>query len=215
MQCKIHLRSTDPDVVTAWRHVFAGESQIEISHGDIFGKDFEKTLSACDALVSPANSFGYMEGGFDKHILRYFGKDTQKSVQTMIKAHHAGELIVGKSMLVDLGHPLQLICCPTVRTSRDDAEHSVNAYLAFKGLLRLLSKHPEIKRVVVPGLCTGVANMPPMRSAVQMHFAYLAHTGRKAPQSDVTDILKIYDHGESEQGMLYNDRFMRTIKRPY
>lgn len=52
------LRNTDVDVVRAWEKYFKGIANVRVSHGDIF----ERTAGA---IVRPANSFGYMDGGID------------------------------------------------------------------------------------------------------------------------------------------------------
>ena len=52
----LRLRDRNPALVEAWRRNFEGIERVEISQGDIFGV-------TADAIVSPANSFGYMDGG--------------------------------------------------------------------------------------------------------------------------------------------------------
>ena len=42
--------------------------QLQISYGDIF-----KGAPAADAIVSPANSFGFMDGGIDYAYSDHFG----------------------------------------------------------------------------------------------------------------------------------------------
>jgi hypothetical protein len=55
MDIKIYLRDYDPSVVDAWKKVFAGYPNFTLSCGDIFGIQ-------ADAIISPANSFGFMDG---------------------------------------------------------------------------------------------------------------------------------------------------------
>lgn len=209
-----HLRSTDKLQVDAWRAVFGKLPNFEISHGDWFSKDFANTFEKFDAVVSPANSFGFMGGGIDLPLRRHF-RGVEERVKTMIKRDHAGELIVGMSDYVFTETlPPRLIVCPTVRTARTDASKTVNAYLAFKGLLSWLKDHPEVKRVLVPGMCSGVAGMPAFRSAIQMLFAWKAFHGEKMPQNDIVCVMKIFD-SPGEEGMNYNDLFMRSISHPF
>ena len=47
----------------AWREYFAGVNCVEFVEGDICDV-------ACDAVVSPANSFGFMDGGLDLAFVR-------------------------------------------------------------------------------------------------------------------------------------------------
>ena len=48
-------------VVEAWKDALGRSANVTIHHGSIFDV-------ACDALVSPANSFGFMDGGLDLRI---------------------------------------------------------------------------------------------------------------------------------------------------
>jgi hypothetical protein len=62
----IHLRDISTAVTSAWEAAFADAPEVEVSCGDIFGVK-------ADAIVSPANSFGYMDGGIDLVYSRFFG----------------------------------------------------------------------------------------------------------------------------------------------
>jgi O-acetyl-ADP-ribose deacetylase (regulator of RNase III) len=52
---KIYLADLSDGLIQAWKKVFVDQQDIEIYHGSIFD------LKA-DAIVSPANSFGFMDG---------------------------------------------------------------------------------------------------------------------------------------------------------
>lgn len=206
MNSIIHFRSIDKSQVDAWQRVFGKEKGFEISHGDFFADDFP--LAKFDAMVSPANSFGFMGGGIDLPIRQHY-EGIQQRVQDMIKERHCGELIVGMSDVVETyGYPPLLIVTPTVRTSNDAAAETVNAYLAFKGLLVWLKENP-VRRILVPGFCSGVAGMPHYRSAMQMMMAWKAFRGEKIPNT--VCVLSVYDQ-KGEDGMRLNDRTMKTLK---
>jgi len=87
---KIILCDLQAKVVDAWQRVFDGAEAVEVVHGSIFEVK-------CDALVSPANSFGFMDGGIDMAISRHFGWHVQQRVQAAIQAKHHGELLVGSA----------------------------------------------------------------------------------------------------------------------
>jgi O-acetyl-ADP-ribose deacetylase (regulator of RNase III) len=59
-----------------------------------------ESLLEFDCLVSPANSFGLMDGGTDAAIVRFFGEELMERVQKRILAEYLGEQPVGTSMLV-------------------------------------------------------------------------------------------------------------------
>ncbi|MGB3240982.1 MAG: hypothetical protein WBB29_22045 [Geitlerinemataceae cyanobacterium] len=54
-------------------------------------------MSAYDCLVSPANSFGMMDGDMDAAIVRYFGQSLMDRVQRRILDDYLGEQPVGTS----------------------------------------------------------------------------------------------------------------------
>lgn len=61
-----HLRDINAAVAKAWERQFAGLHDVEVSCGDILER-------RADAIVSPANSFGYMDGGIDLIDSRVLG----------------------------------------------------------------------------------------------------------------------------------------------
>lgn len=172
------LRDRNSDVVEAWRAEFAHAPDVEVSHGDIFDL-------AADAIVSPANSFGFMDGGIDLVYTRHFGWGLQQRLQALLQAEHDGELPVGQAVVVETGHddiPF-LISAPTMRVPMDVSE-TVTAYLAFRAVIRCAREwnrvaNRKIESVLCPGLGTAVGRMPPRGCAVQMHYAYgTSHLGQ-------------------------------------
>ncbi len=153
----------------AWRRCFAGLPDVEIIHGDICTVE-------CDALVSPANSFGYMDGGLDYSLSLRFGWDVQERLQQLIRRLPVRELLVGQALLVpteDARIPW-LISAPTMRLPAP-VEGTLNAYLAMKAILSITptaENFPPINSVAVPGLGTGVGRLDPTTAAVQMFAAY-------------------------------------------
>jgi O-acetyl-ADP-ribose deacetylase (regulator of RNase III) len=169
----IHLRDINVDVVEAWRAAFADVEDVEVSLGDIFAHE-------ADAILSPANSFGHMDGGIDLLYSRYFGWDLQTNLQTILAEHHYGELPVGQAIVLATGHarfPF-LVSAPTMRVPAR-IDQTVNVYLAFRAALSAVLSHnagadEKIQSLLVPGLGTGVGAMPPTRAARQMRLAYNA-----------------------------------------
>jgi Macro-like domain len=89
----ILLHTFDSAMAAAWRKSFGGAPGVVVVESDILE-------GQCDAVVSPANSFGYMDGGIDLAYRRYFGLELQSRVQTKIKSEFRGELPVGQAMVV-------------------------------------------------------------------------------------------------------------------
>lgn len=91
-----------------------------------------------DCIVSPANSFGIMDGGFDKALIEYFGNSLMERVQNKIKDEYAGEQPVGTCLIVNTGdekHPY-LAHTPTMRIPRIIREYDTvyNAMRAMKNI---------------------------------------------------------------------------------
>lgn len=177
-----HLRDINGELVDAWRAQFSHRADVVVSAGDIFGAD------AHDAIVSPANSFGFMDGGIDLVYSRRFGWDLQRRLQEQIRSEHAGELPVGTATILETGDSEfpWLISAPTMRVPCVVAD-TVNAYLAFRAVVVAVLDHNEsharpISTVLCPGLGTAVGRMPATRCAYQMHAALLSALG-ELPES--------------------------------
>ena len=71
-----------------------------------------------DAVVSPANAYGLMDGGYDKALTDYFGNDLQLAVQKEIIKRFYGEQPVGTSFSSPIpDHSgMLLIHTPTMRS---------------------------------------------------------------------------------------------------
>ncbi len=69
-----------------------------------------------ECIVSPANSYGLMDGGFDLAISEEFGWELQERVQKYIVEHYKGEQPIGSSFIIDIGtNNMKLIHTPTMR----------------------------------------------------------------------------------------------------
>ncbi|NOT61901.1 MAG: Appr-1-p processing protein [Acidobacteria bacterium] len=177
----IQLVAFSDELYNAWQKSFNGIADVTISHGDIL------TFRA-DAIVSPANSFGYMDGGLDLKYSQCFGWELEKKLRTHLETYHFGELPVGQAVIIPTGpidqHEIRyLISAPTMRVPMRVAE-SPNAYLAFKAVIHAVLQHNQsssdkITSVLCPGLGTGEGKMPAQRCARQMLKAYETCLGGK------------------------------------
>jgi O-acetyl-ADP-ribose deacetylase (regulator of RNase III) len=179
------LRDINLAVVASWSECFADAPDVTVSHGDIFAEP-------ADAIVSPANSFGFMDGGIDLAYSLRFGWDLQKRLQTLLHDEHDGELPVGQAVIVpthDRSFPW-LISAPTMRVPMD-VSGTVNAFLAFRAVIRAVRAHNRsgagsIQAVLCPGLGTAVGRMKPEHCAKQMYAAYrIAHLGETFVPADL------------------------------
>src|SRR4051794_7571100 len=175
---KVVLTAVDEPLAAAWE-AFCGDVEgVEVYQGSILDVD-------CDAVVSPANSFGFMDGGIDALYMAYFGSTIQFLVRQAIYDRHHGELVVGTAEIVETGDRAipYLIAAPTMRVPMALHE-SVNPYLAARAVLLLvalghfpdgaLAGHPiadHVRTIAFPGLGTGVGRILPATCARQMRAA--------------------------------------------
>jgi O-acetyl-ADP-ribose deacetylase (regulator of RNase III) len=181
---EIHLRDLSVPLAAAWGEVFAGVPGVSVSQGDIFSTrpgplpDDAPIDVPADAVVSPANSFGFMDGGIDAVYTHQFGFALESRLQALLAAEHGGELPVGCAVIVETGSPEIPWCvsAPTMRVP-EAVPDTANAYLAFRAALRAVLAHnaagrPRIQRVLCPGLATTTGRMPVGRCAAQMRAAW-------------------------------------------
>ncbi|MDJ0841443.1 MAG: macro domain-containing protein [Acidobacteriota bacterium] len=159
-------------LVSAWRNVFRSVSRIKVHEGDFFQWD-------ADAMVSPANSFGIMDGGLDLPIREHLGFSVQKDLQKIIVDQYHGELPVGCAIVVSTSHKRwpYLVSAPTMRVPESVA-YTLNPYYAFRAALLAVRRFnqdagsPIIKTMLCPGLATWIGRVDPKRCAAQMSAAF-------------------------------------------
>jgi O-acetyl-ADP-ribose deacetylase (regulator of RNase III) len=165
---RIHFVDTDLGVVNELRRAFAGIEDVFSAEGNILAV-------ARDALVSPANSYGLMDGGIDAEYSAFFGPNVQTAVQGAISRRPEGYLPIGASLAIRTHHkkiPF-LIVAPTMHTPEEVS--SENCYRAMRAVLRLVRAEAGLAagEVFCPGLGTGIGRVPPAEAANQMLRAYL------------------------------------------
>ena len=184
---EITLTAIDKPLADAWQRWCGDLVFVHVHQSSIFDV-------TCDAIVSPANSFGFMDGGIDRLYTERYGLGVQERLQSVIQAEHAGELLVGKAAIVETEDEdiPYLIAAPTMRVPMV-LEHSLNPYLAARAVFLLIRdgkfstgthcKTPiadHVKSIVFPGLGTGVGRVPAVQCAKQMRAAIEDVVLRKA-----------------------------------
>ena len=163
---KIILTAVENSLATAWKEFCGDLDFVEVYQGSIL--DVE-----CDAIVSPANSFGFMDGGIDGIYLSHFGYNIQTRVRRQIFDFHNGELIVGNADIVETEDekiPF-LIVAPTMRVPMILTD-TVNPYLVARAIFILIREgkflsgtfegkevSKYVETVAFPGLGTGVGKV--------------------------------------------------------
>lgn len=175
---KIILSAVEKELVNAWQSFCGHLPNVEIFHGSILD------LSV-DAIVSPANSYGFMDGGIDLLYSHRFGWQVQAKLQKIIREKHHGELLIGQAEIVetDVSQIPFVISAPTMRVPMI-LKDTVNPYLAARAVF-LLIKHGTffdgsykgepisnfVQSVAFSGLATGVGKVGFNTCARQMQKA--------------------------------------------
>ena len=162
---KLHLVDLNPAIVEAWKSFFTVHPEVDVVSGSILD-------SATDAIVSPANSHGFMDGGIDLVYLRHFGRQLEDRVRDLVFRRPEQMIPVGSAELVDTGSaqiPF-LIVAPTMEMP--EPVPPLHARRALAAVLRLADRHDYISDICCPGLCTGVGRVSPEDAAREMEIAY-------------------------------------------
>lgn len=172
MDIKLILVDVNKEIYNQFKEQFADLEQIEIHH-----KPFQE-LEAFDCIVSPANSFGLMNGGLDKYLVEFFGKELEERVQQYIFENYAGEQPIGSSFIIETNHPDHpfLAHTPTMRVPMN-ISGTDHPYAAMKAMLLAIKRHNQvseqkIRTVVCSGLGTMIGGFPASLAVAQMRLAY-------------------------------------------
>ncbi|MEH1968116.1 MULTISPECIES: macro domain-containing protein [unclassified Nostoc] len=169
---KLILVAPDSLLCAAFQQHFNYLPNVEIVN------NYFEWLPDFDCMVSPANSFGMMDGGIDAAIIRFFGHSLMARVQQRILEDYLGEQPVGTSMIVETvhyKHPF-LAHTPTMRVPMIIAGTDI-PYIAMWAMLLAVRHHNQhakqkINTIACPGLGTGIGRVPYTEAARQMALAY-------------------------------------------
>ncbi len=165
---KIQLVDKNQLMIDEWNKAFIECDDIFIHCGDFFSLETE-------CVVSPANSFCFMDGSLDYIITKKLGPQVQEKLQAILKNSLMGELLVGQALLVKTNN-IDIPYCisaPTMRVPTILNEGNVNIYLAAKAIFSILLQNEHLfDTVTISGLGTGVGKVPYNICAKQMRQAY-------------------------------------------
>lgn len=178
---QIYLLDINKEMTDAW-HKYFNLPNVEIVNEDF--ATFMDKHSDIEAIVSPANSFGLMDGGYDKAITDYFGKQLMKDVQDVIIKDWYGEQPVGTSISVpivkfydkqiDDERTLQcnpiLIHTPSMRTPEQIIDSRIVYQCMRTTLIEALKQ--EVDSIVIPAFGGLTGRVPYDVIAKMMFLAY-------------------------------------------
>ena len=165
---KIILLDNKRPMCLAWKKYFNGFSDVEIANDDIEYYDIDDI----DCLVSPANSYGLMDGGYDLALTRMFGDELQQSVQDYIINNLYGEQTVGSAIIVNIPNTnKKLIHTPTMRIPSPIVDSEI-IYTSMKSTL-ICALRNNIKSIIIPAFGGATGMVPFNTIAREMFKAYI------------------------------------------
>lgn len=173
----IHFISLSTNLPKHCANIFSNYPNITYSVGQI------QKCNPHDCIVSPANSFGQMDGGIDA-VLSYMlqkNYDTEyigRKVRKVIAEEYYGHQPIGTCILLETDNEKYpfLAHAPTM-TTPENVVGTLNAYYAFKAVLCSVVNHNKkskhkIKSILTTTFCTGCGEMRLDTSLKQMRYAY-------------------------------------------
>jgi O-acetyl-ADP-ribose deacetylase (regulator of RNase III) len=199
----IIFTSLNEEWVREITNLFNTVPNVLVSFGDILNltNHSQPTL-----YVSPANSFGVMDGGIDMVLSRTLMPGVEQKARQRIKELSGlgrPYLRVGSVLHIPHDSSKSLLVCPTMFLPYDVSETQnayYSAYAAFMMWSRLCREHNTQYRLLITSHCCGVGRMDPIESAQQMKKAYddfMNNTGR-LPVTHLPDGLLFPDYDTRE-----------------
>ncbi|MGH3450034.1 MAG: macro domain-containing protein [Haloechinothrix sp.] len=180
------LCALDDTLERAWHSVAnTARDRVRVHRGSVLDVHAQ-------AVVSPANSQGWMQGGIDAIYSRAF-PGVEQRVRNAVLNYHGGELPVGQALAVRTGEPMPewLISAPTMRTPGEWLpDDTVHPYLAARAVFLLwrdrevehgVSAREVVDVIAMPGLGTGVGRVAPENCARQVAAAWDEVFGNRVP----------------------------------
>ncbi|OSC98502.1 macro domain-like protein [Trametes coccinea BRFM310] len=221
---RTNLKVTAPSLCAAWLEALADlpasvAQQFAVKETRLDPAALAQEFGTFECVVSPANAFGIMDGGYDLALSRAFAVDGDiwaltNTVQDVLQDRHRGYLPPGCCELAPLpsaltaSNPLGctvLAVVPTMRTPEDVSWHRDLVYECMWNLLSAIwrwnkGERPEgakpVKRVLMTGLGTGNGGIGYEKCAKQMCLAALNFArgwGERPRWDDVVDRAKEMD----------------------
>ena len=163
---KIYLLDINKEMTDAWYKYFK-DTDVEIIN-DYFDR-FMHQHPEVDGIVSPANSFGLMTGGYDKAIIDYLGTGAQTNVLTILDAVYKGYQPVGTCLPVPYAKYI-ILHTPTMRTPETIDDYRVVYDCMYSCLLK--AEETKCECIVIPAFGALTGRVPYDSVARKMYLAY-------------------------------------------
>ena len=140
--------------------------------------DFEG-LKFFDCIATAGNSFGLMDAGIDRAVVKFFGESIQIRIQEYILEDFLGEQPVGTSIIVPTNNPVHPFVAhtPTMRIPMNISGTDY-VYIAMWATLLAVRRHnlksesKKINCLVCPVFGAGSGGVDPVEASLQLRIAY-------------------------------------------
>ena len=174
---KIYLLDRERLITTEFEKWFCDQEDVSI-----VTDDFQHFMITHDVecIVSPANAFGLMDGGYDLAISQYFGDALQRKVQRKIISKYGGHQPLTTALTVNIDDKKKLIHVPTMLIP----SRIKDPYIIYECMRATLfeAKRLNVKSIVIPafgGLTGGVS------PDVIAKLMWLGYAHFKAPNDEI------------------------------
>lgn len=144
------------NMIYEWERVFSNHENVKCIDGDYCTVAEREKV---DAIVSPANSFGIMDGGLDLSIRDFYFKnniDIQELVQKQIKKIFWGIQTVGSSIYIK-NNFIDLIHSPTMKVPGQINDLNI-IYFATRNTI-ICARENGVNKVIIPAFGAGIGNI--------------------------------------------------------
>jgi len=182
MAMKFHFVNTNEATHIAYKRVL---EQV-IPGAQFHNSRIRDIAPTCDTLVSASNSRLFFDGGSDLDYIHLFKRPELPTRLKLREFWHRNPAVfnpkrgappflpVGAAMRVEINEK-NFVVVPTMALPQPVSD-TENAKHAFKIMLELLDKRPELhQNVLVPSFCTGVGRMDASVSALQVAAGWEEH----------------------------------------
>lgn len=132
--------------------------------------EFMKDKKEIDGIISPGNSFGLMDGGYDLAITKYFGNDLMNRVQEKIIREWKGEQPIGVAMSVPIDRKRILIHVPSMRVPQEITDYQTVYQCTRVAIIE--AQRNNLKNIVIPAFGAGYGKVPEKMVSKMMLLAY-------------------------------------------
>lgn len=172
MFMRLILVGREKELIDTVRWQFRAYPEVEIVHGDF------ENLNRFDCIATAGNSFGLMDAGIDRAVVKFFGESLMAKIQQRILDDYLGEQPVGSCFVVPTGHPRHpyVAHTPTMRIPMNisGTDYIYTAMWATLLEVRRFNRTAEkrIETLVCPAFGTGSGGVDYIEASLQLRLAY-------------------------------------------